>query len=198
MRGGCKRLEALAHTPQIFSHNVHAVSSIPMFPPCHDSNPAILPLLGFWPGSAISSAVLMAVVDPDASRARGEGQVKRHTWKRCLRQSWGDGGVPHAVYTLYWLPLSFDYWCYLGSCMGIFRWPGPSSSPASSNLLSFVGGREEKWEPASGPDLPPGVHHLHLLEGEAFRWPYHGGSGPCIHLSVWGKIGQQRDAAPAR
>lgn len=72
----------------------------------------------------------------------GEGQVKRHAWK-VLETKLGWWGMPHAAYTPYWLPLSFDYWCYLGSCMGSFRWPGPSS-PASSNLLSSAGGREEK------------------------------------------------------
>lgn len=65
---------------------------------------------------------------------------------RCLRQSWG-GGVPHAAYASCWLPLSFDYWCYLGSCMGAFRCLDPSSSPASSNLFSSSG--EERAEKRS-------------------------------------------------
>lgn len=52
--------------------------------------------------------------------------------------------MPHAAYASYWLPLSFDYWCYLGSCMGAFRCPDPSSSPASSNLFNSSGEREEK------------------------------------------------------
>lgn len=69
--------------------------------------------------------------------------MKRHAWK-VLETKLGWWGVPHAAYTPYWLPLSFDYWCYLGSCMGAFRCPGPSSSPASSSLLSPAGGREEK------------------------------------------------------
>lgn len=51
--------------------NVHADSSILMFPPCHDYHPAILPPLGLWPGSAVSSTVLVAVADPDARRVRG-------------------------------------------------------------------------------------------------------------------------------
>lgn len=73
MRGGCKRIGALAHSPQAFSHSVHGVSSIPMFPPCRDSDPAILPVLGLWPGSAAVYAVLVAVADPDAPRMKGRG-----------------------------------------------------------------------------------------------------------------------------
>lgn len=53
-------------------------------------------------------------------------------------------GVPCAACASYWLPLFFDYWCYLGSCMGAFRCPDPSSSPSSSNLFSSSGEREEK------------------------------------------------------
>ena len=60
---------------------------------------------------------------------------------RCLRQSWGGGGCPmqHTPH----IGFPFDYWCYLGSCMGAFRWPGPSS-PVSSNLLRSAAGSEEK------------------------------------------------------
>lgn len=69
--------------------------------------------------------------------------MKRHAWK-VLEKKLGRWGVPHTAYASYWLPLSFDYWCYLGSCMGAFRCPDPSSSPASSNLFSSSGEREEK------------------------------------------------------
>lgn len=77
LRGGCKRTGALAHAPprKAFSHNVHAVSSIPVFPPYHDFDPAILPLLGLWPGSTLSSAIHMAVADPDAPRPRGAAEA---------------------------------------------------------------------------------------------------------------------------
>lgn len=74
--------------------------------------------------------------------------MKCHAWK-VLETKLGWWGVPHAAYTPYWLPLSFDYWCYLGSCMGAFRCPDPSSSPASSNLFSSAGEREEREEKRS-------------------------------------------------
>lgn len=45
-----------------------------------------------------------------------------------------------------------------------------SSSSASSNLLSSA--REEKErESDCGPDLPSGVHHLHLLRQEGMKCP---------------------------
>lgn len=69
--------------------------------------------------------------------------MKCHAWK-VLETKLGWWGVPHAVYASCWLPRSFDYWCYLGSCMGAFRCPDPSSFPASSNLFSSSGEREEK------------------------------------------------------
>lgn len=69
--GGCKRIGALAHSPPKPSPTVCMQSLSFLFPPCRDSDPAILP--GLWPGSALSSAVLMAVADPDAPRARGRG-----------------------------------------------------------------------------------------------------------------------------
>lgn len=141
MRGACKRIEALSHILQAFSHNVHAVSSILVFPPCHDSDPVIPPLLGLdLPCSLLSSWQLQIQMPLEQG---GEGQVTCHVWK-VLETKLGWCGVPHAAYALYWLPLSFDYWCYLGSCMGAFRCPGPSSSPASSNLFSSAGGRKEK------------------------------------------------------
>lgn len=104
---------------------VHAVSSIPLFPPRHAADPTVLALLGPRPGSAISCA---AVVTPGAPGQGGEGrEVKRRAWK-VLVTKLGPWGCPTPQTVPRWLPLPSNYWCYLGSCAAAFRWPAPSSS----------------------------------------------------------------------
>lgn len=169
MRGGCKRIGALAHAPQAFFHNVHAVSSIPVFPPCHDSDPAILPLLGLQPGSALSSAVLMAAADPDAPRVRWSGAGEVSCLEGALDKAGVMGGAPCSIRPI----LASPFLCLL-----VLPWQLYGRFQVAWSLFSCIfqlaqlcRGKGRKGESASGPDLPPGVHHLHLLGGEGMKCP---------------------------
>lgn len=81
MRGGYKRIRTFAHASQAFSHNVHAVSSIPMCPLAMTLILSSFPLLVcglHLPSRLLSSWQFLIQMPPEREE---EGQVKRHAWK---------------------------------------------------------------------------------------------------------------------
>lgn len=101
---------------------------------------------------------------------RGEGQVKRHAWKVLETKLGWLGLTPCSIRPILASPF-FRLLVLPWQLYGRFQVAWSLFFSCIFQLAQLCRGKGRKGESASGPDLPPGVHHLHLPGGEGMKCP---------------------------